>query len=195
MDSPSLAAWRAVMVRDREALGAAVAVATPRAEVQEGIADDVADALDVRRVHTTEAVDDREALADLTEVREPDQRGRDLFVGPEEVQRGLHEALILAGLDESEDLRMLGDQASTQRIHHDTAQAPGADRFEGTLYERKRVAVRSDPLGLMSAETYVVKKDELERLSSQSWDVDSFRKEHLAEWLEVCAAFHEKGKR
>jgi len=69
------------------------------------------------------------------------------------------------------------------------------DRFEGELYERKRVAVRSDPLGLMSAQAYVVKADAKERLTTEEWDVDTFRKEHLEEWLEVCATFHDKGKR
>lgn len=68
------------------------------------------------------------------------------------------------------------------------------DRFEGKLYERKRVAVRSETLGLMSAETYVIAKDAAGKLTKKPWDVESFRDEHLEEWLEVCANFKEKDK-
>ena len=77
----------------------------------------------------------------------------------------------------------------------DPATVKTIDRFEGKLYQRKRVAVRSDPLGLMSAETYVIGKDTGDLLSSEPWDLDSFLKKHLEDWLEVCVAFHEKGKR
>ena len=69
------------------------------------------------------------------------------------------------------------------------------DKFEGDLYQRKRVAVRSETLGLMSAETHIIGKQAKDRLTSEPWDMDSFLSKHLEEWLEVCADFKEKGKR
>lgn len=69
------------------------------------------------------------------------------------------------------------------------------DRFEGDLYVRKRVAVRSDPLGLLSAYTYVMAEGGADRLTDEAWDLDRFKSEHLEEWLEVCATFVREGKR
>jgi len=88
-----------------------------------------------------------------------------------------------------------GNTPGTIHLGLDKATLKLIDRFEGKLYERKRVAVRSDSLGLMSAEAYVIAKDALGKLTQEPWDVDSFREEHLEEWLEVCATFKEKGKR
>ena len=88
-----------------------------------------------------------------------------------------------------------GSVAGVLHLGVDPATLKTLDRFEGALYARKRVAVRSDPLGLMSAQAYVVKDDAADRLTDEPWDLEAFREQHLDAWLGVCAAFHAKGTR
>jgi gamma-glutamylcyclotransferase (GGCT)/AIG2-like uncharacterized protein YtfP len=52
------------------------------------------------------------------------------------------------------------------------------DRFEGDLYERRRVTVES-----RDAFTYVLAPPWRHRLASQPWDSDAFARDHLAAFL------------
>ena len=48
------------------------------------------------------------------------------------------------------------------------------DRFEGEMYERHHVAVELNNRTTLSAETYVIHPDYLNRLDQSDWDFDDF---------------------
>ena len=62
------------------------------------------------------------------------------------------------------------------------------DRFEGTLYERRRVRVRSGAGERLAAETYVVKRRHRHVISARPWDAERFARRYLDEYVAHCAA-------
>lgn len=60
------------------------------------------------------------------------------------------------------------------------------DRFEGAMYERRRLVVCDAGGRERDAETYVVAPDHAHRLDDTSWDPERFRREHLAAYLVRC---------
>ena len=63
------------------------------------------------------------------------------------------------------------------------------DDFEGELYKRIYVPVEVDQSGVLIAETYIVAPEHLQRLSSEPWDFEEFKKEHLQEFLRSYKGF------
>ena len=59
------------------------------------------------------------------------------------------------------------------------------DRFEGEMYERRVVRVATAD-GARSAQVYVVPPAYVHLLEDAPWDVERFRREHLARYLEHC---------
>ena len=59
------------------------------------------------------------------------------------------------------------------------------DRFEGEMYERRAVRVATAD-GARSAQAYVVPPAYAHLLDDAPWDVERFRREHLARYLEHC---------
>ena len=68
----------------------------------------------------------------------------------------------------------LGDDALTR-----------LDRFEGEMYQRRAVRVATAD-GARSAQAYVVPPAYAHLLDDAPWDVERFRREHLARYLEHC---------
>lgn len=63
------------------------------------------------------------------------------------------------------------------------------DRFEGALYERRRVAVTLDAdRSTLEAFVYVVTPGERHRLERRPWLPEQFRRDHLAAYLARCRA-------
>jgi hypothetical protein len=60
------------------------------------------------------------------------------------------------------------------------------DRFEGTLYERRELAVRSARGAVVAAQVYVIPGSGRHLLGRLSWDRDRFAANHLAEWVVLC---------
>lgn len=61
------------------------------------------------------------------------------------------------------------------------------DRFEGEMYDRRVVHVTTAD-GTRAAQVYVVKPAYEHRLEPVAWDLDGFRRDHLARYLELCRA-------
>ena len=59
------------------------------------------------------------------------------------------------------------------------------DRFEGDMYERRvlRVATSDGP---RDAQVYVIPRMNEHLLDPAAWDLDRFRREHLARYLDHC---------
>jgi len=57
------------------------------------------------------------------------------------------------------------------------------DRFEGPLYERREVEVRTPEGALLPAWTYIVPPSAHTLLSREPWDSDRFARHHLAAFL------------
>jgi len=62
------------------------------------------------------------------------------------------------------------------------------DRFEGELYERRSVRVMRDDGASSAAQVYVVPPARYGRLEPRAWDVEQFRREHLASYVARCRA-------
>lgn len=63
------------------------------------------------------------------------------------------------------------------------------DRFEGDLYERRRLEVEERAGGRLGAWAWVVRPQHAHRLSREPWRRDEFVERHLAVYLEQCRAF------
>lgn len=63
------------------------------------------------------------------------------------------------------------------------------DRFEGRLYERRRVPVQLAGGGERSAEIYLLAAGRRGELLAEPWDRAGFVAQHLGAYLESCAAF------
>jgi gamma-glutamylcyclotransferase (GGCT)/AIG2-like uncharacterized protein YtfP len=57
------------------------------------------------------------------------------------------------------------------------------DRFEGALYERRRLEVRRRDGSSAAAQVYVVRDEHRHALSSEPWDAQAFAREGLAPFL------------
>jgi gamma-glutamylcyclotransferase (GGCT)/AIG2-like uncharacterized protein YtfP len=62
------------------------------------------------------------------------------------------------------------------------------DRFEGEMYARRRVQVRRGDGSTCDAEAYVVAATHAARLEDEPWDVERFRRDHLASYVARCHA-------
>jgi gamma-glutamylcyclotransferase (GGCT)/AIG2-like uncharacterized protein YtfP len=71
----------------------------------------------------------------------------------------------------------------------DAATLARLDRFEGDLYERRRVCVAPAEGGEVSAELYVLVAAQRGELLDEPWDPEAFESVHLAAYLRSCAAF------
>jgi gamma-glutamylcyclotransferase (GGCT)/AIG2-like uncharacterized protein YtfP len=71
----------------------------------------------------------------------------------------------------------------------DAATLARLDRFEGDLYERRRVSVAPAEGGAVAAELYVVVAARRGELLDEPWDPEEFASAHLAAYLRSCAAF------
>jgi gamma-glutamylcyclotransferase (GGCT)/AIG2-like uncharacterized protein YtfP len=63
------------------------------------------------------------------------------------------------------------------------------DEFEGEVYERVPVQVESGQGGAVTAETYVIKPEHRDLLSSEPWDLEEFEKNHLKEFMATYKGF------
>ena len=63
------------------------------------------------------------------------------------------------------------------------------DRYEGDLYERRRVRVAPSRGGPIDAQAYVVRAEHCDRLDEAPWDAEAFAARHLARTLAACRAF------
>lgn len=61
------------------------------------------------------------------------------------------------------------------------------DRFEGEMYERRVVRVTTAD-GPRDAQVYVIPRANEHLLEPAAWDLEGFRREHLARYLELCRA-------
>jgi gamma-glutamylcyclotransferase (GGCT)/AIG2-like uncharacterized protein YtfP len=71
----------------------------------------------------------------------------------------------------------------------DAATLARLDRFEGALYERRRVRAEPKGGGGVEAELYVLAARHRSELLPEAWERDAFVARHLAAWLARCAAF------
>jgi gamma-glutamylcyclotransferase (GGCT)/AIG2-like uncharacterized protein YtfP len=62
------------------------------------------------------------------------------------------------------------------------------DRFEGELYERCPVRVLLEDRSTCAAQVYVVPAAMEDRLERTPWDLEGFRRDHLASYLARCRA-------
>jgi gamma-glutamylcyclotransferase (GGCT)/AIG2-like uncharacterized protein YtfP len=78
----------------------------------------------------------------------------------------------------------------TGLLHLDLDAGPLArlDRFEGELYQRQGVCVTRADGTTCAAEAYVVPARSFHRLEPRPWDLDRFRRDHLAAYLARCRA-------
>lgn len=67
------------------------------------------------------------------------------------------------------------------------------DAFEGDLYDRLLLPVRTDAGETVQAFAYVVAARHRQRLSDHPWDVESFRLEHGEAFLAGCRRFRTEG--
>ena len=63
------------------------------------------------------------------------------------------------------------------------------DRFEGDLYERTAVTVRFENETGLPAATYIIHAAHRNRLTSEPWDLEAFRRDHLAGFLRNYQGF------
>lgn len=63
------------------------------------------------------------------------------------------------------------------------------DRFEGKLFERRLISVRTLEGTALCAYTYAVRERHHALLSRESWDRDRFAARHLRRYLASCWAF------
>lgn len=63
------------------------------------------------------------------------------------------------------------------------------DEFEGDLYQRTPILVETVEKEILNAETYVVKPEYRDYLSTNGWDVNKFTKTYLETFLESCQGF------
>ena len=63
------------------------------------------------------------------------------------------------------------------------------DEFEGDLYQRTPILVETVGEEILNAETYVVKPEYRDYLSTNGWDVNKFTKTYLETFLESCQGF------
>ncbi|MBC8430690.1 MAG: gamma-glutamylcyclotransferase [Desulfobacterales bacterium] len=63
------------------------------------------------------------------------------------------------------------------------------DEFEGDLYQRTPILVETVGEEILNAETYVVKPECRDYLSSKGWDVNKFTKTYLETFLESYQDF------
>ena len=63
------------------------------------------------------------------------------------------------------------------------------DDFEGELYQRTSVRVEVVQHGTLIAETYLFNPTRLQLLSSEAWDEEEFKREHLEEFLRNYRGF------
>jgi gamma-glutamylcyclotransferase (GGCT)/AIG2-like uncharacterized protein YtfP len=71
----------------------------------------------------------------------------------------------------------------------DAATLARLDRFEGALYERRRVSAETAGGVRLEAELYVLAPGHGGELLPEPWERDTFVARHLAEWLARCNAF------
>lgn len=57
------------------------------------------------------------------------------------------------------------------------------DRFEAHYYKRKTITIESETQNIQ-CEAYIVSRNYVHLLSKNSWDVEDFRNNHLAKYLE-----------
>jgi gamma-glutamylcyclotransferase (GGCT)/AIG2-like uncharacterized protein YtfP len=63
------------------------------------------------------------------------------------------------------------------------------DGFEGEFYKRISVRVEVDQEGPLTAETYSISPEHLHLLTSEPWDLDEFKRNHLQEFLQNYKGF------
>ena len=63
------------------------------------------------------------------------------------------------------------------------------DEFEGDLYQRTPILVKTAEKEILNAETYVIKPEYRDYLSTNGWDVNKFTKTYLETFLESCQGF------
>jgi gamma-glutamylcyclotransferase (GGCT)/AIG2-like uncharacterized protein YtfP len=83
-----------------------------------------------------------------------------------------------------------GETAGRLYAGLDAATLALLDRFEGELYERRGLPVRTGAGGSARAEVYVVRETLLGALSREPWSLEDFAARELARYLEACRAFH-----
>lgn len=63
------------------------------------------------------------------------------------------------------------------------------DRFEDVLYERRQVEARLADGRTLAADAWVVPPRHAGELDGAPWDPETFRRRHLAHYLDMCRAF------
>ena len=69
------------------------------------------------------------------------------------------------------------------------------DAFEGSLYQRTRVAVRLETGDWVKAQTYVIVPSCRHRLSDQPWSMDAFGRQGVRQFIERYAGFRRVARR
>jgi gamma-glutamylcyclotransferase (GGCT)/AIG2-like uncharacterized protein YtfP len=81
---------------------------------------------------------------------------------------------------------------STEGILYFNVDEPSLERldiFEGDLYQRTPILVETEGEEILNAETYVIKPEYRDYLSSKGWDVNKFTKTYLETFLESYQGF------
>ena len=63
------------------------------------------------------------------------------------------------------------------------------DEFEGNLYQRTRIKVETKKGETYNAETYAIRADYINCLSSKKWNLKDFSRNHLEAFLETYSGF------
>ena len=66
------------------------------------------------------------------------------------------------------------------------------DQFEDDVYVRREIWVHTAEGDSMQAYAYIIDPKERKSLSADSWDIGSFKKKYLANYLVACRAFHKQ---
>jgi len=65
------------------------------------------------------------------------------------------------------------------------------DAYEGSFYERRTLTLRADG-GQIEALGYVLGSEHRGQLSKDAWDLEAFRREHLADYLKLVPHGYDK---
>ncbi len=87
---------------------------------------------------------------------------------------------------------MYAKGATTEGIVHcdvDALSLKLLDKFEGELYKRISARAEDEGHGSLVVETYVFDRGQLHLLSSEPWDFEEFKRNHLQEFMRTYKGF------
>jgi gamma-glutamylcyclotransferase (GGCT)/AIG2-like uncharacterized protein YtfP len=75
------------------------------------------------------------------------------------------------------------------RLDVDELSLKRLDAFEGDLYQRTPISVETEKGAIFNVETYIVKPEYRDSLSTKKWNLEEFSKNHLESFLKTYSGF------